>query len=182
MKIKIASNSKGFELIELVIVIVIIAILAGLLLPALAAVKRKAEAIKAQNEMKEKAKIDQKIDQQVKQAKQEKNLNAITEALVNPPALEGIRATFTTALIKNSQVIPLGHGLYFFNKEGTDALDLIASFNRENTNLDVVAIFSAKNTAGKDKWYTGYNVPIDLSTIPNDLFTTNGTFVVFRDQ
>lgn len=48
----IASNKKGFTLIEMLTVVAIIAILAGLLFPAISAARRKAQVAQAQTEIK----------------------------------------------------------------------------------------------------------------------------------
>jgi prepilin-type N-terminal cleavage/methylation domain-containing protein len=187
MKTKQSSKTKAVTLIELLVVIVIIAVILAMTLPFLAAAKKRADEQRAAEYKRE---ADQTAARhnaievaQKKHLQIQETASALQEPFQNPLDLTGTRGRFTTALAKNSQVINLGHGLYFFNKEESDALETVASFGRENTNLEMVVTFSAKNTAGVNtKWYAGYNVQFDLSQIPNDLFITNGVFVVFKDR
>jgi hypothetical protein len=104
------------------------------------------------------------------------NGSIVVESSV-PPTADQVRVTLINGLRQNSQMIQLGRGFYYINKEGEDALDSIASFMHENTNITPCIIFSAKsNTEGS---YTWGHVTVDLTKIPKDLGLINGTFVGF---
>jgi prepilin-type N-terminal cleavage/methylation domain-containing protein len=175
---KIKRNmKKAFTIMELITVVAILGII-GVVGSCTISAHRQGLADQ-QRQVKEAETAQQKLKEKMDQ---QKTANALTEVFVQPETVESLRVVFNTALSKNGQIIPLGHGLYFFNKEEVEALDSVASFCRENTNLEMVATFSAKNSFGKSKWYTACNVEIQSLPFPDALFITNGMFVIFKDR
>jgi hypothetical protein len=108
------------------------------------------------------------------------NTNAVTSDTVIAFDLRGMQRKLTTELSKNSKIVFLGRGLYFFATSEEESLDTIASYGREHTNLVAIAVFSAKENYDVT-WYTG-NGNIDLRNFPSSLNISNGMFAVFRDK